>query len=160
MSGGEFTMEGLDALLDTLGALPDQMGKNALERAGKRALVPFLTTVKDIAPTDDPGETPDRPAYAYRNSFIISTKLNEQQSKLRRRAGKNYAEVYAGTNDPVGTWLEFGFMHRRGDSLTWVPPQPHVSVAWNVSAGDVLGEVAIALADELDAALTRVVRRS
>lgn len=160
MSGGDFTMEGLDALLDTLNALPPQMGKNAMERAGKRALEPFLVVVKDIAPSDDPSETPDRPAYAYRDSFIISTKLNERQGKIQRRSGHNYTEVYAGTNDPVGTWLEFGFMHRRGDSLTWVPPQPHVSVAWNVSAGDVLGEAAIALAEELDAALTRVVRRS
>lgn len=160
MSGGTFDMQGLDALLDTLSALPDQMGKNALERAGKRALEPFLAVVKDIAPTDDPSASPDRPAYKYRDSFIISTKLNERQSKITRRAGKNYAEVYAGTNDPVGTWLEFGFMHKRGASLSWVPPQPHVSVAWNVTAGDVLGEAAIALSEELDAALTRVVRRS
>lgn len=158
MSGGTFDIQGLDALLDTLNALPVQMGKNAMERAGKRGLEPFLTTVKDIAPTDDPSASPDRPAFAYRDSFLISTKLNERQSKRTRRAGKNYAEVYAGTNDPVGTWLEFGFMHRRGDSLTWVPPQPHVSVAWNVSAGDVLAEVTIALAEELDNALTRVVR--
>lgn len=156
----EFKMEGLDALLDTLNALPEQMGKNALERAGMRALQPFLVVVKDIAPADDPSATPDRPAYAYRDSFIISTKLNERQAKITRRAGKNYAEVYAGTNDPVGTWLEFGFMHRRGDSLSWVPPQPHVSVAWNVSAGDVLGEAAVALADELDMALTRAVKRA
>lgn len=160
MSGGEYDMQGLDALLDTLSALPEQMGKNALERAGTRALQPFLVVVKDIAPTDDPSATPDRPAFAYRDSFIISTKLNERQSKLKRRAGKNYAEVYAGTNDPVGTWLEFGFIHRRGESLSWVPPQPHVSIAWNVTAGDVLGECAIALADELDGALTRSVRRS
>jgi hypothetical protein len=160
MTGGEYDMQGLDALLDTLGALPEQMGKNAMERAGKRALQPFLAVVKDVAPTDDPSESPDRPAFAYRDSFVISTKLNESQSKLKRRAGKNYAEVYAGTNDPVGTWLEFGFIHRRGDSLSWVPPQPHVSVAWNVTAGDVLGECAIALAEELDGALTRVVRRS
>lgn len=160
MSGGQYDVQGLDALLDTLYALPEQMGKNALERAGKRALQPFLVAVKDVAPTDDPSDTPDRPAFAYRDSFIISTKLNERQSKLKRRAGKNYAEVYAGTNDPVGTWLEFGFIHRRGESLSWVPPQPHVSIAWNVTAGDVLGECAIALADELDGALTRSVRRS
>ncbi|SEI68298.1 Bacteriophage HK97-gp10, putative tail-component [Sphingobium sp. AP50] len=156
---GEFKMEGLDALLNTLNALPKQMQKNALERAGKRALQPFLAVVKDIAPTDSPSDSPDRPAYAYRDSFIISTKLNERQAKIKRKAGNTRAEVYAGTNDPVGTWLEFGFMHKRGDTLTWVPPQPHVSVAWNTTAGDVLGECAIALAEELDAALMRVVRR-
>lgn len=160
MSGGAYEVEGLDALLDTLNALPEQMGKNAMQRAGARALEPFLAVVKDIAPADDPSETPDRPANAYRNSFIISTKLNERQSKLKRRQSKTYTEVYAGTNDPVGTWLEFGFMHRRGDSLSWVPPQPHVSVAWNVTAGEVLGEVVIALSDELDSALTRAVRRA
>lgn len=159
MSDGEYSMEGLEALLDTLGALPDQMGKNALERAGARALVQFLNVVKDIAPADSPANTPARPAYKYRDSFIISTKLNRNQTRLARRAGKNYAEVYAGTNDYVGKWLEFGFMHHRGNTLTWVPPQPHVSVAWNVTVGDVLGEAAIALSEELDAALTRVVRR-
>lgn len=159
MTSGDFTMEGLDALIDTLGALPDQMGKNALERAGARALVPFLEVVKDIAPADNPADTPDRPAHKYRDSFIISTKLNRSQTRAARRAGKNYAEVYAGTNDFVGKWLEFGFMHHRGDTLTWIPPQPHVSVAWNVTAGDVLAEAAIALSEELDAALTRVVRR-
>ena len=160
MSGGAYDLQGLDALVDTLNALPEQMGKNAMQRAGKVALEPFIAVVKDIAPTDDPTETPDRPAHAYRDSFIISTKLNERQAKITRRAGKNYTEVYAGTNDPVGTWLEFGFMHRRGHSLSWVPPQPHVSVAWNVTAGDVMGELSIALAQELDGALTRVVRRS
>lgn len=160
MSGGAYDLQGLEALLDTLNALPEQMGKNAMQRAGATALEPFLAVVKDIAPMDDPSASPDRPAYAYRDSFIISTKLNERQGKIKRRTGKNYTEVYAGTNDPVGTWLEFGFMHRRGDSLSWVPPQPHVSVAWNVTAGDVLGELSIALAHELDGALTRVVRRS
>ncbi|WP_163000311.1 hypothetical protein [Sphingobium yanoikuyae] len=160
MTNAAYGVDGLEALLDTLNALPREMGKNALERAGMRALVPFIEVVKDIAPTDNPGDTPKRPAYKYRDSFIISTKLNANQTRLRRRAGKNYAEVYAGTNDYVGKWLEFGFMHHRGGSLTWVPPQPHVSVAWNVTAGDVLAEAALALADELDGALTRVVRRS
>lgn len=163
MNGGAFDMQGLDALLDTLNALPEQMGKNALQRAGARALQPFIAVVKDIAPTDDPSETPDRPAYQLRESFFISTRLNDRQAKFTRKAGKNYAEVYAGTNDPVGHLIEFGHIRvakARGTAIGWVPPQPFVSVAWNVSAGDVLGECAIALAEELDGALTRVVKRS
>lgn len=177
MSNQAFTMEGLDALLDTLNALPEELGqRRVLEKAGKRALVPFITVVKSIAPTDDPTETPRRPAYRLRDSFIISTKLNDNQRKLTRRQGKNFAEVYAGTNDPVGHLIEFGhFVKSRrvrvpgrggrmkwasGEIVGWAPPQPFVSVAWNVTAGEVLGECAIALAEELDEALTKVVRRT
>lgn len=162
MSSDDFEIEGLDALLENLNRLPKTFGEFALEDAGRYALIPFLMTVRGLAPTDNPTETPKRAPYTLRDSYIISTRLNERQTRLNKKP--NYVEVHAGTNDPVGTWREFGhFIAARkqqfgtssapGMSLTWVPPQPHVGPAWQATRPEVLKRAASEMARNLDLAV-------
>jgi hypothetical protein len=144
-------IEGLDQLLANLNSLPEAWSKPALEDAGRFALLPFLNTVRQLAPADDPADTPDRPAYKLRDSYIISTFLNERQERLNRHP--KFVEVHAGTNDPVGTWREFGhFIVPPGTGMpsAWVAPQPHVAPAWQATSSTVLQRAASEMARNLD----------
>jgi hypothetical protein len=135
-------VEGLAALDHALGELPKATARATLVRAGKKALEPFLTDVKAMAPVDaDPANTPKRPPGTLRDSYVIGTRLNKSQAKTVRREGKNFAEVYAGTNDPAGVQTEFGNAHQAA--------QPHGRPAWDGTKQQVLKSVGNLIWDEI-----------
>lgn len=143
---------GLAGLNTALGELPRATARNTLIRTGKKALVPFLTDVKALAPIDaDPESSPNRPPGTLRDSYVIGTKLNKSQSKNVRKEGKQFAEVYAGTNDPAGLQTEFGNAHQA--------PQPHGRPAWDGNQKQVLDLVGKELWAEIEKSAQRLARR-
>jgi hypothetical protein len=157
-------VQGLAELDKALGELTKGTARGVLRRAGLQALEVFVDVVKDIAPIDAAGDTPERPAGRYRDSWMTGTKLNRSQSRQAHREGKSFAEVYAGTTDPVlGTELEFGTAERTrtesGGSTGAVPPHPHARPAWQVTQGEVLSRLKTLLGIEIDKAAARAARR-
>ncbi|EQB03682.1 MULTISPECIES: hypothetical protein [Sphingobium] len=147
------TIEGLAALDFALGDLPKSTARATLVRAGKKALEPFIDDVRHLAPVDaDPESTPNRPPGTLRDSYVIGTKLNKSQAKTARKEGKNFAEVYAGTNDPAGIQTEFGNAHQA--------PQPHARPAWDGVQKEVLDGIGTLLWDEIYKSAQRLARRN
>lgn len=145
-------IEGLAALDIALGQLPKATARNVLIRTGKKALEPFIDDVRKLAPVDaDPASSPKRPPGTLRDSYVIGTKLNKSQAKEVRREGKNFAEVYAGTNDPAGVQTEFGNAHQA--------PQPHARPAWDGAQRQVLDGISDQLWNEILAAAKRLAKR-
>lgn len=145
-------VEGLAALDMALGELPKATAKNVLRRTGLAALKPFVDKVRSLAPVDeDITSTPDRPPGTLRDSYHASTKLNKSQTRLAKREGKSFVEVYAGTGDPAGVQTEFGNEHQK--------PQPHAIPAWEATQDAVLKIVATQLGDEIDKAAVRLARK-
>jgi hypothetical protein len=145
--------EGLAELDNVLATLPKATARNVLIRVGKKALEPFLADVKAMAPVSaDPSETPKRPQGTLRDSYVIGTKLNKTQARGVRREGKNFAEVYAGTNDVAGVQTEFGNEHQAA--------QPHARPAWDGTKQQVLKSVGALLWDEILKAKGRLAKKA
>lgn len=145
-------IEGLAALDIALAQLPKATARNVLIRTGKKALEPFIDDVRKLAPVDaDPASSPKRPPGTLRDSYVIGTKLNKSQAKEVRREGKNFAEVYAGTNDPAGVQTELGNAHQS--------PQPHARPAWDGAQRQVLDGISDQLWNEILAAAKRLAKR-
>ncbi len=157
-------VKGLAELDKALGELSKGTARGVLRRSGLQALAIFVDTAKDLAPVDAAGDTPERSANSYRDSWTTGTKLNKRQARNVRREGKSFAEVYAGTTQPtLGTELEFGTGERTrtesGGSTGAVPPQPHGRPAWQVTQGEVLNRLKNLLGIETDKAAVRAARR-
>lgn len=141
-------VEGLRELDAALGELPKATARNTLVRVGKKRLQPIADRANELAP-DDP-ETPG----GLHTSFKVGTKLSKRQaSQLRRdvRKGlteKNFAEVYAGTNDPAGIQQEFGNRNHG--------PQPMLRPAWDEKKGTLLPGIGADLWDEVEKTAKRV----
>lgn len=145
-------VEGLADLDRALAQLPKATARNVLIRTGKKALEPFIQDVRKLAPVDeDPSSTPGRAPGTLRDSYVIGTKLNKAQSKNARREGKDFAEVYAGTNDPAGVQTEFGNAHQE--------PQPHARPAWDGAQAQVIANIRTLLGGEIEAAARRLAKR-
>lgn len=145
-------IEGLADLDFALGDLPKATARNTLIRTGKKALEPFLADAKALAPVDaDPANTPKRPPGTLRDSYVIGTKLNKSQTKGVRKEGKQFAEVYAGTNDPAGVQTEFGNAHQE--------PQPHGRPAWDGTQTQTLETIGKLLWDEIYKSTQRLAKR-
>lgn len=150
MSGTK--VEGLAGLAAALAQLPKATARNVLIRTGRKALEPFIEDVRKLAPVDEnPASTPGRAPGTLRDSYVIGTKLNKSQAKSVRREGKNFAEVYAGTNDPAGVQTEFGNAHQR--------PQPHARPAWDGVQQQTIDSVGVLLWDQIYAAAQRLAKR-
>jgi hypothetical protein len=152
----------LDALLQEL---PKATQRNVLRRTGIAALAPFLDRVKELAPADDPTDTPERAANSYRNSWSIGTKLNPSQARQARKEGKSNVEVYAGTSQSsLGVQLEYGTGEREqkstGRETGNVDPHPHGRPAWDETSGQVLENVKYGLGTEIDKAAKRLARKA
>lgn len=145
-------VDGLVGLDFALGELPKATARNTLIRTGKKALEPFLTDVKHLAPVDaDPASTPKRAPGTLRDSYVIGTKLNKSQAKGVRKEGKQFAEVYAGTNDPAGVQTEFGNAHQA--------PQPHARPAWDGVQRQTIDTIGTLLWDEIYKSAQRLAKR-
>lgn len=145
-------VEGLAGLDAALGQLPRATARNTLIRTGKKALEPFLAEVKQLAPVDaDPANTPKRAPGTLRDSYVIGTRLNKSQTKGVRKEGKQFAEVYAGTNDPAGVQAEFGNAHQA--------PQPHARSAWDGVQKQTIDTIGALLWDEIYKSAQRLAKR-
>jgi len=158
-------VEGLSDLDKALGELPKTTAANVLRRTGLKALEIFVEVVKDVAPIDtNAANTPERKPGEYRDSWHAGTKLNKNQAKTARREGKSFAEVYAGTNDPLGVPLEYGTKPRvnrkSGKSYGAVRPQPHARPAWDATHDLVLKAIQTELGGEITKAATRLAKKA
>lgn len=142
---------GLRELERSLIELPKATAKNTVRRTSRKALEPFLASVKAKAPLSDPADTPERQPGALRDSYIIGTKLNPSQARQARREGKHFTEVYAGTNDPVGVFQEFGTINH--------PPQPHARPAWDETKDEALAIFSRDLGGEIEKAAKRLAKK-
>lgn len=145
-------VEGLVGLDAALGQLPRATARNTLVRTGKKALEPFLADVKQLAPVDaDPANSPKRAPGTLRDSYVIGTRLNKSQTKGVRKEGKQFAEVYAGTNDPAGVQTEFGNAHQA--------PQPHGRPAWDGVQKQTIDTIGTLLWAEIEKSAQRLAKR-
>lgn len=145
-------VEGLAGLDAALGQLPRATARNTLVRTGKKALEPFLADVKQLAPVDaDPANSPKRAPGTLRDSYVIGTRLNKSQTKGVRKEGKQFAEVYAGTNDPAGVQTEFGNAHQA--------PQPHGRPAWDGVQKQTIDTIGTLLWAEIEKSAQRLAKR-
>lgn len=145
-------VEGLAGLDAALGQLSRATARNTLVRTGKKALEPFLADVKQLAPVDaDPANSPKRAPGTLRDSYVIGTRLNKSQTKGVRKEGKQFAEVYAGTNDPAGVQTEFGNAHQA--------PQPHGRPAWDGVQKQTIDTIGTLLWAEIEKSAQRLAKR-
>jgi HK97 gp10 family phage protein len=133
----------LDRALGELGS--KALAKGVLTRVGKKRLQPIADRANQLAP-DDPS-TPG----GLHESFIVGTKLNKRQSSLAKKAGKDFVEVYAGTNDPAAVPQEFGTVNHG--------PQPMLRPAWEEGKGDLLQGLATDIWAEIKKTADRLAKR-
>jgi hypothetical protein len=138
-----FKMEGLKELDFALGELPKATERNNLVRTLKKEAVPVRDTWKDLAPRDE-GQ--------YAESITIGTRLTRRQAREARKEGKNFAEVYIGTDDPAGQQQEFGNINH--------PAQPSGRPAWEATKQGVVDGLAKTLGDEIEKSRARLARKS
>lgn len=144
-------VEGLAELDIALGLLPKATASNVLKRVGLKSLDNFVTIVRELAPMDDPANTPKRPPGTLKNSYHAGTKLNKSQARTAKREGKSFVEVYAGTNDPAGVQTEFGNEHQAAE--------PHARPAWEATQQGTIDYIAKNLMAEIDKAALRVAKK-
>lgn len=117
-------------------------GKAAMQRAGLTALEPFVDAVKRDAPVLS-GDLA--------KSFHAGKSLMPRQRRINKKQPRSGMEVYAGTNDPVGMWQEFGTAHH--------PAQPYAREAWDRTGTTVLDRFAKEAWVELAKAAKRLAKR-
>lgn len=135
--------EGASDLDTALGALTKGQAKGVLSRILKRAAGPTLTAMKANSP---------RETGALIGSEIIGTKLNKRQARFRKQDGKDFAEVYVGTNDPAGRLQEFGTFKE--------PAQPWARPAWDATQDEAFVIIASDLGAEIEKTRARVAKRA
>jgi HK97 gp10 family phage protein len=127
-------IEGLRELDAALAELPKATAKNVLVKV----LMEAGTPIKDAAQAAAPTRPADAPTITYKAKggarrvrrpgtlkalFQIGTRLTPNQARLARKEGKDFAEVYVGTRDPIARLEEYGTAHS--------PPQPTLRRAWD-----------------------------
>jgi HK97 gp10 family phage protein len=140
-------VEGFKELAAALGELQASLGKPVMRRAAVKALGPFLTEVKRLAPVSD------TEGGALRDSYLIGTaaKLTPREKGKARRERNSEVEVFAGTSNPAGALQEYGTRYQSA--------QPHARPAWIVSREKVLVTFQTELAAEIAKTAARAARR-
>jgi len=146
-------VEGLADLDRAMAEFPKATARATLRRTGLKALEPFVRSVKAKAPIDeDPKSSPGRAPGTLRDSYHAGTRLNRSQAKAARKEGKDFSEVYAGTNDPAGVQTEFGNVHQAA--------QPHARPAWEETQDETLKIVGDELGKEIEKSRARLARKA
>ncbi|QCB42279.1 hypothetical protein E5673_08575 [Sphingomonas sp. PAMC26645] len=144
-----FTMkvEGLDELGKALGELKASLAKPVMRRAAVKALGPFLSEVKRLAPVSD------TEGGALRDSYVIGTaaKLTAREKGRARRERSSEVEVFAGTSNPAGKLQEYG--------TRFQVAQPHARPAWVISRQQVLVTFQTELAADIAKTAARAAKR-
>jgi hypothetical protein len=164
VTGWKAEVQGLADLERALGELPKTTGKAVLRRVARKALEPFIARVRQLAPVDDPANTPERAPGRYRDSWIIGSRLNRRQASIAKKEGKSSVEVHAGsTAGSVGIALEFGTTDRiqssTGRETGRVAAQPHARPAWDATQIEALATVKEMLGPEIEKSAARLAKR-
>ena len=141
MAKQQFSLDGGNELIDTLGALPLTVQKPILRRAARASLEPLAKQVQSNAPVLF-GDLEE--------SLVIGTKLNRRQAALNR-ADKADVEVHFGTTDPAGFLNEYGSGRQKA--------QPFFRSAWEGGKLGVLARLSSLLGNEIVAGAQRWAKR-
>ncbi|WP_426043698.1 hypothetical protein [Caulobacter sp. DWR3-1-2] len=141
--------EGFRDLDNALGELPKATAKNAMRRAAVEALKPmaqdYATRLESVGAVL---------SGTLRDSAMAGTKLSRRQAALNRNAeGKSYVEAYMGPGALAqATQDEFGNAHQA--------PRPTLRQTWDAGWRDLLERVRVALAAQIEKAVTRIARKA
>lgn len=157
-----FKIEGLAELDRALGELPKAIARPVLQRT----LIKVGTPIKDAAQAAAPVRDADDPEVTFgsgkglrirrrgtmRALVQIGTRLTKSQARSVRKEGKDFAEVYIGTRDPIARLQE------RGTSK--VPAQPFLRPAWEAGKMQALEGIKADLWLQIDTAAQRLARKA
>lgn len=157
-----FRMEGLRELDQALGELPKATAKNVLVRTLLAAGRPMQQQAQALAPA--------RPAGAPQKTYVksgavrvrrpgtlkalvqIGTRLTPRQARAARQDGKDFAEVYVGTRDPIARLDEFGTAD--------APAHPFLRPAFEANKHQALETIRTVLGGEIEKAVQRLARKA
>lgn len=140
-------VDGLRELERNLMALGKQTtAKSVARRVLKNAGQPIADKANSLAPDDPTTEG------GLNRSYAVSTKLNKNQRKIAKQAGKSGVEVYVGTGDPAGLQQEFGNVNHAA--------QPHFRPAWDSEKRPTLERIKNTLGDEIMKTAKRLAKRA
>jgi hypothetical protein len=134
----------IDRALADLGS--KALARGVLTRVGKKRMQPIADRANALAPDD--ADTPG----GLSTSFIAGTKLNPRQAAMAKKAGKDFVEVYVGTDDPAGIQMEFGNVNHG--------PQPSLRPAWEEGKEAVLSGIGADLWTEIEKTAARKAKRA
>jgi HK97 gp10 family phage protein len=165
-------VEGLKDLDAALGVLTKAAARSTLTRVLKKAAEPIRESAEEAAPVRD-ASAPDvyyggakvgkgrRRAPGERGKlrrpgtdkalWQAGTRLTRPQAAKVRKAGKNFAEYYVGSRDPIARLLEFGTVNS--------PAQPMIRPAWDAHKANTLQIIIRELGAEIDKSVQRQVRK-
>lgn len=163
MAGGvTIKMAGFKELGAALDQLPKATAKATAVRVLKKAGEPIRAAAQASAPAR-PAGAPDifygkgdnkklrRPG-TDKALWQMGTRLSKNQARLAKKEGKDFAEVYVGTRDPVARILEFGTVD--------MPAHPMIRPAWSANAGNALATIGQELGTEIDKSAKRLARKA
>lgn len=141
-------VEGLSALEQALGQLPQATAKNILRRTSRAALEPMAEVARQLAPDDPVTGAPD-----LRTSIAVSHRHKSGRA-LRLALSAHSVTTFMGPTKggyPQAIMQEFGTEHH--------PPQPFMRPAWDQEAEATLERVRVGLGDEIRKAADRLARK-
>jgi HK97 gp10 family phage protein len=166
-------VEGLRQLEAALAELPKATGKAVLRRVLKAAAAPIYEDAKGRAPSRDADAAPvyyggakvgkgKRRSESERGTLRrpgtdealvqSGTRLTRNQARLARKEGKDAAEHYVGSRDPIARLLEFGTANTSA--------QPVFRPAWDAHKGKALDIIATELGAEIGKAAARIAKKT
>ncbi|GGO90817.1 HK97-gp10 family putative phage morphogenesis protein [Stakelama pacifica] len=143
MAGDAVELSGFKELDAALAKFSKSTERALLRRVATRALEPFVTEAKRLAPVASGN---------LRDSITIGTKLTGNARREARRDPPDGVRVFAGTADREAVPNEFGTVR--------APAQPFMRPAWDTTSNLVLARVMDDLADEIDRTAQRVAARA
>lgn len=165
-------IEGLRELEQALAELPKATAKATLRRVLKKAADPIYRDAKARAPSRpadaDPkyygGKVQDVGGKRVRvggklrrpgtdEALVQSgTKLTRNQARTARKEGKDFAEHYVGSRDPIARLIEFG--------TSEMPAHPVFRPAWEANKGKALEIIGDELGDEIEKSRKRLAAKA
>lgn len=155
-------VEGLKELENALRELPKSTGKAVLRRVLKAAAEPIYKDAKSRAPSRPSDAKPvyygpkgDRKLRRPGTDEALvqtGTRLTRNQARLARKEGKNSAEHYVGSRDPIARLLEFGTAHSAA--------QPIIRPAWDGHKEEALRIITSDLGAEIEKAAERLAKKN
>lgn len=160
--GVKVKVSGFKELDKVLGQLPKATGKKTLERVLLRSAAPMQETAEGLAARRDPGASVRtfkvkggakkvRRVGTLEHLTQIGTRLTKNQARMKRKEGKDFAEVYVGTRDKIGLLIEEGTKD--------AAPQPFMRPAWDQHKQEALTSIQQDMGEEIMATAARAARR-
>lgn len=166
-------VEGLRELEAALSQLPKAVAKATLVRVLKKAAEPIREAAERAAPVRDPG-APDkyyggakvgkghtrpegqrgklRRTGTDKALWQAGTRLTRRQAGNARKEGKDFAEYYVGSRDPIARLLEYGTAN--------AAPHPMIRPAWASNKDRALETIKEELGGEIAKSAQRLAKRA